>query len=261
MAFDATGSEKQITTWIVFLCLFTFSPICILSIIASWILYACNEYRFAKIIALSPLINVSILFVLFSFSYIIETPSRLADFKIEREKRTQRVDRLNSLCADNLINIYSKVDNTKSLYFSNYRMNEAWWLWREKLDFVETRHFDTSNNPVYSRTIKDLTPQEEGSGVSPTIRMKIEKPQAQYELHYGDVSNEIDKKNGIQITEYSLKDRQNNQVIANYTIVKSKERVCPSIDHHGGRILSYVLGTMKAIDVKKFEIELSNYSQ
>lgn len=261
MAFDAPGSEEQITTWVVFLCLFTFSPICILSIILSWILYGLKQYRFAKIIALSPLMNVSILFIGFSVSYIIDTPTRMANSKIERHKKNQRSDRLDDLCNDNLINIYRKVDNAKSIYFSNYRMNEPWWLWRENLDFVETRHFDNNDNPIYSRTVKDLTPQKEGTGVSPTISMEVDKPEAQYELNYGDIAEENDKLIGIQIREYSIKDRQSTQEIAHYTIVKTKEKVCPPIDPHGGRIMSYVLGTMKTSETNDFEKKLSKYLQ
>ncbi len=261
MAFDAPGSEKQIITWVVFLCLFTFSPICILSIVCSWILYGLKQYRFARTIALSPLVNVSILFTGFSVSYIIDTPTRMANSKIERQKMIQRKNRLDDLCNDNLIHIYKRVDNAKSLYFSNYRMNEPWWLWRENLDFVETRHFDKNHNPIYSRTVKDLAPQKEGSGTSPTTRIEVEKPEAQYELDYGDVLTEIDKKIGIQIREYSIKDRKNNEIIANYKIINTKEKVCPPIDPHGGRILSYVLGTMNANEVKDFEKKLSKYSQ
>lgn len=261
MAFDAPGSEKQLTTWIVFLCLFTFSPICLLSIICSWILFSFKKYKIAIIISLSPLLNVLVIFSLFSISYIIDTPSRMAKSKIEKQKMIQRKKRLNDLCTDNAIQIYEKVDKAKSLYFSHYRMNEPWWLWRENLDFVETRHFDKNNNPIYSRTIKDLTPPKEGSDRSPTIRIEVEKPEAQYELDYGDVATENDKKIGIQIREYSIKDRENNKIIAHYTIVNTREKVCPPIDPHGHRILSYVLGTMKASEVKDFEKKLSKYSQ
>jgi hypothetical protein len=185
----------------------------------------------------------------------------MAKYKIERQKMIQRKNRLNDLCNDDLIQIYKRVDKAKSLYFSHCRMNEPWWLWRENLDFVETRHFNKNNNPIYSRTVKDLTPQKEGSGKSPTIRMEVEKPEAQYELDYVDVATENDKKIGIQIREYYIKERENNKIIAHYTIINTKEKVCPPIDPHGGRILSYVLGTMKDSNVKDFEKKLSKYAQ
>ncbi len=259
MAFDAPGSEQQVATWIVFLCLFTFSPICILSIVCSWILYGFEKYRFAKIISLSPLVNVSILFALFSVSYVIDTPSRLAKSKIERQKSNQMESRLNDLCKDNLVTIYKRVNDAKSLYLSNCKMDEAWWLWKENLDFVETRHFDKNHIPVYSRNVRDLIPPKKGAGRYPIIRTEVDKPEAHYELNCIDITNDDDKKIGIQVKEYSVVDRQNGELLAHYKIVKSPERTCPSVDPYGNRLLSYVLGNIKSNKLEGFGEKLSSH--
>lgn len=61
MAFDAPGSENNILTWIIFLCLFSFAPICFLSIIFSWFIFYAQNYKIAKLVAFAPSANIIVL--------------------------------------------------------------------------------------------------------------------------------------------------------------------------------------------------------
>ncbi len=63
MVFDSPGSESNPIAWIFFLSLFTFSPMCLISIVASWSLFSSGSFHSAKLVSLAPLINVC-LFVL-----------------------------------------------------------------------------------------------------------------------------------------------------------------------------------------------------
>ncbi len=55
-AFDAPGSDKNLLNWLVVACVLSPFPICIVSIVGSWIAYARNRYGLAVLIALTPLI-------------------------------------------------------------------------------------------------------------------------------------------------------------------------------------------------------------
>ena len=58
MVFDAPGSQESIMTWIIFLCMFSFTPMCLISILLSWMIYAGQSYNSARLVALLPLINI-----------------------------------------------------------------------------------------------------------------------------------------------------------------------------------------------------------
>lgn len=259
MAFDAPGSEKSITTWVVFLCLFSFSPICILSIVFSWIFYGFKKYRFAKIIAFSPLINVSILGIFFSVSYIVDTPHRISSKKLKIQKQIKRKARLDDLCKNDLVEIYKKAENAKTLYFPNESIFESSLLLKENFEFVEVRKIDSNKTAVYSRIVKNLDREEGSSDIYSTKRIGIDHPESKYELDYKYTSKESDKKIGIMVREYFIKDRSNNQLLAHYKIVNAPERNCPNFDPSGYQLLKYVLGSMSGIELKVFENKLLEY--
>ena len=58
MMFDAPGSEKNPTTIILFCSVLTFPAACLLAIVLSWILYACQRQRTACWAAFLPIANL-----------------------------------------------------------------------------------------------------------------------------------------------------------------------------------------------------------
>jgi hypothetical protein len=259
MAFDSPGSEKSITTWIGFLSIFTFSPICFLSIIFSWFSFFKKNYKLATFISFTPLINVIILLCGFVFTYIKDSPARFSKKDKENKEYIERSVRFEELCKDDRIRIFDTAENVKSIFFPNYRLNETWWLWKENLDFVETRHFDKEKNPIFTRTIKDLTPQKEGAGQYPTLRLNIDKPEAQYEVDYKDVTSAQDKGKSISVKEFVVINRQNNKVLARYSSVETPENHCPPAAIRDHLLLSYILGTMDKNKTDDFKSQISNY--
>ena len=67
MVFDSPGSEDYIGVWAEFFILFSFSPICILSVIFSWLLFKCGLKQISIKTVLFPLSIV--LFVAVSVLY------------------------------------------------------------------------------------------------------------------------------------------------------------------------------------------------
>jgi hypothetical protein len=61
MAFDSPGSESNPIAWIIFLSLFTFAPMCLISIVVSWSLFSSGSFHSAKLVSLAPLLNVCLL--------------------------------------------------------------------------------------------------------------------------------------------------------------------------------------------------------
>lgn len=57
--FDAPGSEKLAALWILFWSLLTFPAICAGAIAASWIGYALQWFRFARLVSMLPLLNIA----------------------------------------------------------------------------------------------------------------------------------------------------------------------------------------------------------
>jgi len=80
MAFDSPGSEKSILTWVIFLCLFLFSPMCFIALFLSWVFYSSGKYKIAKRITALPLINVAILATLFFIGILFNEISKLFKF-------------------------------------------------------------------------------------------------------------------------------------------------------------------------------------
>jgi hypothetical protein len=63
MIFDAPGSESNPINWVIFLSLFTFAPMCLLSIVFSWSYYSGGFYSLARKASLAPILNIIILVV------------------------------------------------------------------------------------------------------------------------------------------------------------------------------------------------------
>jgi hypothetical protein len=259
MAFDAPGSEKRITTWIVFLCLFSFSPICILSIVVSWSLYGFKRFRLAKIVAFFPLINVSILFIFFSVAYIIDIPDQIASTSLKKQIQIQRKAQLDKLCNNDLIQIYKKAENATTLYFPNDSIFESSLILEENFKFVEIRYINKYNSPEYKRIVKNLDWKEGSSPLDQIKREDIDHPEAKYELDFIHLYNE--NKLGITLREYKVKNRSNGQLLAHYKIVNAPERNCPAFDPSGYQLLKYVLGSMKENEMKAFENKLLEYKK
>ncbi len=261
MAFDAPGSENRIIAWVVFLGIFTFSPVCIVSIFCSWTFYGIGKYRSAKIIALSPLINVSILFILFSTSYLIDTPNRIASTNLKKQNKIQRIARFDELCKSDLIKIYGKAENAKTLYFPNDTIFVSDLLLKKKFEYVEVKHvknIDGKKIQVYTRIVEN--PDREGRPKwDYSKKINIDHPEAKYEFDYRDISEDNDRKIGNKIREYIVKDRQNNQILAHYKIVNTFEKHCPDFDPSGYKVLTYVLGIMPENELIDFEKNLSEF--
>ena len=56
--FDAPGSESNAATVVLFVNALTFPLACLVSVVASWVLYAVKRYTLACVLALLPLVNV-----------------------------------------------------------------------------------------------------------------------------------------------------------------------------------------------------------
>jgi hypothetical protein len=65
MMFDAPGSERNSALHVVFWSAITFPPVCLVTIIASWLVYRRNHSAVAVCAALLPLVNVAVAFFAF----------------------------------------------------------------------------------------------------------------------------------------------------------------------------------------------------
>ena len=61
MAFDSPGSESNPIAWMIFISLFTFAPMCLISIVVSWSLFSSGSFHSAKLVSLAPLLNICLL--------------------------------------------------------------------------------------------------------------------------------------------------------------------------------------------------------
>ncbi|WP_151056395.1 hypothetical protein [Cellvibrio sp. KY-YJ-3] len=71
MIFDAPGSDSNPINWVIFISLFTFAPMCIVSIFVSWGFYSGGSYGHAKKAYLLPVVNILALLVCAIISEII----------------------------------------------------------------------------------------------------------------------------------------------------------------------------------------------
>ena len=64
MAFDSYGTNtsllNKISTWIFFLCIISFSPMCFISIVSSWFLFNGQSYKKARFASFLPFLNIAI---------------------------------------------------------------------------------------------------------------------------------------------------------------------------------------------------------
>ena len=63
MVFDSPSSDSNPLAWMVFISLFTFAPICLISIVTSWSLFSSSAFQSAKLVSLTPLLNIFLLVV------------------------------------------------------------------------------------------------------------------------------------------------------------------------------------------------------
>lgn len=77
MAYDSASATDSfmslLPTHLIVFSFISFSPMCLLSIIISWIIYHTGKYKIARVIALLPLLNVAVIAIKFALSYLLSS--------------------------------------------------------------------------------------------------------------------------------------------------------------------------------------------
>jgi len=179
------------------------------------------------------------------------------------KEHKEKIAYIESRCQQNRINI-NKIANSraKSIYFSQDRIHphETWLLWNQNIDFIETRQIGKDGKIEYLRIEKDLNPgKNEDKRRHKTISTRIAEPQAEYVIYYTDTTKKTDKKYHIYAKAFTIKKRETNEILANFSYVSAGGIRCPPSNISGVHTIAYILGTMNNVETKIFKKKIAKY--
>jgi len=177
--------------------------------------------------------------------------------KIENSQQQATASRFTKLCESAEVIINTRVKMPSNIYFSS--SNNYYKDMLRDLDFVEVRF---SSTKIQRLTIKADIDRSKKISVYDLNREEIYTPTARYQVKTKFLSNNLDRKLGINAKEIIILDTIKNEILAKYvTITRSNgPRIidsCPeNFFTYESNIVRYVLGMTDKIDTKGYDLKV-----